>query len=513
MHLRACFFLINGLLTLSLGLSQAFSQPVSMGQSYYLSPQGNDSAAGTSPEAAWRSLARANTHPFQPGDRLLLQGGATFEGQLTFEPGRCGTLEAPLRISSYGSERATIAPDSSHAIWLRDCSGLVIERLQLVGKGWEQTQHSGLVITSSGTDSLPRLAGVWLYDLEVSGFRGGGITLFVQPGAPGYRQVVLERVVAHHNGDHGISLVGDYEADSLSLRDLRITHCLAHHNQGLPDKTWSHSGNGIVVGNADTVLIAHCEAHHNGAQNAHRGGGPVGIWLWNTHHGVIEYCHAHHNQTGNDADGGGFDLDGGSQHCVMQHNVSHDNAGAGYLLAAFEGAPPLRHCVIRYNLSFDDGRANQYGGITLWRSRAALDSVLIYHNTIINRADGRGQPAGLRFLSAGIHEVGLYNNLFIMGPGVPWLSVVRPLRDFHSRGNVWVSLGKGGYGRWLGDRFYAENVPEALRQDWWGSWEPPDDIDWYHLHQRGDLPWIGFGIPLWPLGINTPLPAGTVGTR
>lgn len=484
-----------------------------MGHTYYLSPYGNDSAAGTSPHTAWRSLARANEHSFQPGDQLLLQGGAIFPGQLTFDPGRCGTPQAPLRIGSYGPQAAIIAPNNSHAIWLNNCGGIAIERLILQGKGWEKTNHSGLAISSSLPDSLPRHEGISLRDIEVSGFHGGGITLDVGKGATGYRDITVEGVLAHHNGDHGFQFTGDYQAPERSLRNLRIFACVAHHNLGLPEKTWSHSGNGIVIGNADTVLIAHCEAHHNGANNAHRGGGPVGIWLWDTHHGVIEHCVSHHNQTGSEADGGGFDLDGGCQHCVMQHNLSYQNAGAGYLLAAFAGAPPLRDCVIRYNHSLDDGRANRYGGITLWRGRAELDSIRIYHNIIISRADGRGEPAAIRFLSAGIHEVALYNNLFITGSGVPWLGLDRPVRDFHSRGNAWVSLSQAGFGRWLGDRFMAETLPEALREDWWGDWQAPAEVDWYGLHQIDDLPWQGAGIPLWPLGIETDLPDGTVGAK
>ncbi|HEY6017533.1 MAG TPA: hypothetical protein VIU16_12170, partial [Gaiellaceae bacterium] len=48
-----------------------------VGKTYYLdSRSGNDAAAGTRPGAAWRSLARANATPLQPGDRLLLRRGA-----------------------------------------------------------------------------------------------------------------------------------------------------------------------------------------------------------------------------------------------------------------------------------------------------------------------------------------------------------------------------------------------------------------------------------------------------
>jgi hypothetical protein len=460
-----------------------------MGHTYYLSPQGDDAWAGTSPQTAWQSLARANQHAFGPGDRLLLEAGATFRGSLTFDSARCGTQAEPVMVSSYGAGRATIAPDSSHAIWLKDCGGMVIERLILSGAGWAQTTHSGLVITSGAPASQARHRGLWIRQLHVSGFGGGGVSLYVEPGATGYREVVLEDIEATANGDHGIQLLGDYGAETISLRQVHIIRCLAHDNPGLPAKTWSHSGNGIVVGNADSVLIAHCEAHHNGANNAHRGGGPVGIWLWGCHHGLIEHCHSHHNQTGSEADGGGFDLDGGCMHCVMQYNDSHDNDGAGYLLAAFDGAPPLRHCTIRYNVSINDGRANQYGGITLWRGRAALDSIEIAHNTVVSQHNGRGRPAGFMVLSGGIQAVNVHHNLFLTGPEVPWLTVLRPVAELTLTNNAWVSLGKVGYGQWLGARFDASKVPSPLQDNWWGYWDAPADLAWRNLHQLPSLPW------------------------
>ena len=50
---------------------------------YYLSPSGSDAAAGISPAKAWRTLGRASRAVLRPGDRLLLEGGQQFSGQLT----------------------------------------------------------------------------------------------------------------------------------------------------------------------------------------------------------------------------------------------------------------------------------------------------------------------------------------------------------------------------------------------------------------------------------------------
>jgi len=43
---------------------------------YYIDGlMGNDQNAGTAPEEAWRSIARANRADFAPGDQLIFAGG------------------------------------------------------------------------------------------------------------------------------------------------------------------------------------------------------------------------------------------------------------------------------------------------------------------------------------------------------------------------------------------------------------------------------------------------------
>src|SRR3954466_9958841 len=45
---------------------------------YYVSPTGNNAAAGTSAATAWQTIDRVNSKDFMPGDRVLFQGGKTF---------------------------------------------------------------------------------------------------------------------------------------------------------------------------------------------------------------------------------------------------------------------------------------------------------------------------------------------------------------------------------------------------------------------------------------------------
>src|SRR5438132_12364145 len=45
---------------------------------YYVSASGNDAWAGTTPQTAWRTIARVNSKDFNAGDKVLFVGGRTF---------------------------------------------------------------------------------------------------------------------------------------------------------------------------------------------------------------------------------------------------------------------------------------------------------------------------------------------------------------------------------------------------------------------------------------------------
>ncbi|TDC82651.1 hypothetical protein E1193_11205 [Micromonospora sp. KC606] len=70
------------------------------GTTYYVSAAGNDTNAGTSSGAAWRSLDKVNSTAFQPGDTILLRAGDRWVGQLW--PKGSGVSGDPIVIDRYG---------------------------------------------------------------------------------------------------------------------------------------------------------------------------------------------------------------------------------------------------------------------------------------------------------------------------------------------------------------------------------------------------------------------------
>ena len=70
---------------------------------------GNDSAAGTSPETAWKTLERVNGAAIAPGDSVLFRRGGLWRGTLRPASGEPGK---PVKYSWYGKGPKTILEQS-----------------------------------------------------------------------------------------------------------------------------------------------------------------------------------------------------------------------------------------------------------------------------------------------------------------------------------------------------------------------------------------------------------------
>ncbi|MBN2485473.1 MAG: T9SS type A sorting domain-containing protein [Bacteroidales bacterium] len=68
---------------------------------YYVSNSGNDSANGTSPETAWKTIAKVNSGSYLPGDSILFKCGDIWRME-TLIPPSSGTKQNYITFSSYG---------------------------------------------------------------------------------------------------------------------------------------------------------------------------------------------------------------------------------------------------------------------------------------------------------------------------------------------------------------------------------------------------------------------------
>ena len=68
---------------------------------YYVSDAGDDSNAGTTVDAPWKSLSQVNNTVLKPGDSVSLRRGDTWNGGIVID--QSGTVRAAITLNSYGS--------------------------------------------------------------------------------------------------------------------------------------------------------------------------------------------------------------------------------------------------------------------------------------------------------------------------------------------------------------------------------------------------------------------------
>jgi hypothetical protein len=166
-------------------------------QTYYVSPSGSDTHAGTSVSTAWKTVAQVDRAKLKPGDQVLFQGGATF-GDNALEPGWgtavSGTASAPITFRSYGVGQ----PRLPQGVWFNGESNLVFENLAVGGtSGYSGPgfQGNGSAITLRYNTITHADLGInaegsyWtIADNTISATGDSGMLLGYTAGAPGAPQ-------------------------------------------------------------------------------------------------------------------------------------------------------------------------------------------------------------------------------------------------------------------------------------------------------------------------------------
>jgi len=402
------------------------------------------------------ALAAVNLVNLAAGDQVLLKGGSSFNGSLSFDANDQGTAADPILVTSYdattglaidaaspASARATLRPGAGYGITALDTAGIDVVALNLVGSGVATNAGSGIQFSNDLPGDV-KLDHVTIDSVDVSGFRGYGIELAGAAGKSGFSNVRITNSSLHDNGQGGIVSYGVYSATPFTYAhtNIYVGHVTAYNNAGIANFS-SHSGNGVVIGDVDGAVIEYSQAYNNGALNTHNGG-PIGIWTYDSNNVVIQYNESHHNHTNSSTDGGGFDLDGGVTNSVMQYNYSHDNDGAGYGLFQYAGARPWHDNTVRFNLSVNDGRKNAYGGISVWNVGSGIGHAEIYNNTVVmNSTLKKNAPWAVSFLTGGTSSIHFRNNNLVTSgkAGMVFLKDARKHTGLLFQGNNYYASG------------------------------------------------------------------------
>ena len=341
------------------------------GSIYVDSERGNDSNPGSSFKPI-RTIEELNSRLRTNPSNIYFSGKQSFKGTIEIENIR-GTADSPIIINSRGNSRAVIDGGNSAGINIKNCSNLIITDLRLKGSG-RKTGN-----TTNGL-SLVNSENVRISNIRSEGFRKSGVELF------NCRNIELRSIKAYSNGFSGINVKGTSRDSS---RNIVIKDCTAENNAGDPTMLDNHSGNGILVGVSDSVVIERCIATKNGWDMPRTGNGPVGIWAWESSNVRISYCVSYRNRTSKNAkDGGGFDLDGGVSNSMVSYCLSFGNEGAGFGLFQYNGASQWKDNIISNNISFNDATVTEgAGSIFIWNGSgdsSQLSGCTITRNLIVN---------------------------------------------------------------------------------------------------------------------------------
>lgn len=387
---------------------------------FHVSAAGDDDADGRTPQTAWRTLARASSADFTPGDKLLLEGGSTFEGQLLIDHG-AGDAANPVVVGSFGEGRATIRNLRNSAIAVTNTGGVTVQDLDIVGPGAQAAQFDGVAVFNDRRWA-PRNEGIVIQRVSVTGYKHG-IAIGAQSGATGFDGVDVRDSIVRDNRLSGLFTYGpnfDAEQPTYAHTRVRVSRVEAAGSTGDPTLR-QNSGSGIVLGSVDGGIIERSTAHHNGALSDTIEG-PAGIWTYDSTRVRIEHNLAFANTT-SQADGHGFDLDQNVSNSALEYNLSYDNAGAGYML--FSNAANRHHTNnrVRFNVSVNDARfSGFYGAITIFGGTHGPDSstgvfdAQIYHNTVISAASRQAIPPIVLALGT-LGNVHVLNNIFVANSG------------------------------------------------------------------------------------------------
>jgi hypothetical protein len=236
-------------------------------------------------------------------------------------------------------------------------------------------------------------------------------------------------------------------------------------------------------------------AHDNGSLCDSKGG-PVGIWTYDSERITIQYNESYLTHTAL-ADGGGFDLDQNTRNTIVQYNYSHNNDGAGFLMAHSPNNSNHYGNIIRYNISENDSRKRSSGGIVIW-ARTQGDE--IYQNTVYMSPVSGQTPRAVFIHNSSISSnyaknVHLRNNTFYTTSGVPVVYVMSGMLS----GSVDL--------RFEGNNYYGGSVAPKIM---WGSTTYTALTNWRTATGQEKVAGLSVGLQANP-GLTSPGAGGTIG--
>jgi hypothetical protein len=448
--------------------------------SYYLDcGSGNDRASGTSSTHAWRSLERASSHTFRPGDRLLIRRGTYCQG--TLAPRGSGTPASPILVDAYGfgAKPELDGTGARAAVYLYNVEGWELRHISVTNRGNSDQRTNGIwvVLEDYGVGAHYVVADVNVHDVtgctcDEPDPTGGIVFSVIGSAIPsGFDGIAIRRnTVSRADGSAiGTSSIWSRRPEypgGPGTTYVPITDLLISNN-----RITDAGADGISVRNAVGPVVQHNLidgfAHHSADYRS-------GIFIKNSDNTLAEYNEVT-DGTGN-PQGVSYDIDHSNVGTTLQYNLSHDNEGLSFLICN-NAEDTSRDSVIRYNISENDHTPFSFYGVIVGGC-APVENTHFYNNTIYSPE----AHTIVRNLGGG-GEITFTNNIFVGQPDTG-SAVDGDLDRFDHNLYYRVSTLPPDTGAVVGDPLFV--AP--------GSATSLADADGYHL--RTGSPALRAGVPV-----------------
>jgi hypothetical protein len=360
-------------------ITLVFLSSATRATNYYVKKSGNDAFSGLSIASAWQTLTNINSKDFNANDSIFFEGGSVFNGNIYLSEEDSGTATQPIFISSYGTGTATIFANKSFGLYAYNTGGIHIHKLNFEGLHPDSSKNTGVIFYTDNPLGI-KYKHIWLSNLNVSGFKNGIQLGSYDSSYPGYSGINMINLNVFNNLQDGINTydISDNKVLNYAHDSLFISHCYLNNN----------GSSGLVLGGVNGGTIERVKASRSG--HLHNKG-VVGIWAWNSKKLTFQFCIADSTKT-DGGDGGGFDIDGGTENCIIQYCYSFFNDGPGYMHCDYPKSRATQNNTIRYNISEYDGQQPYRDKSSLmfisWGT--GIKNCLMYNNTSVigNKANG-----------------------------------------------------------------------------------------------------------------------------
>ena len=333
-------------------------------KTYFVSPDGDDSASGLSVKDAWRSIAKVNSVTFQPGDRILFESGKTFYGQLM--PKGSGAPERPIVLSSFGGAARPVINFGD-----AEGAGILLENVdhwEVIGMevvSYEPYKigigRQGIVVRAEKPGNSDHFVIRDNYIHDIWGQLGGNGRYVGYSSSAILIQTARMASGRDVTGPTAPVVVNDVlvEGNRIERVDKCGIVCRGARNDVVIRRNYMDNigGDGIFVNGPYRGLIEYNEIH----RSCMRSGDPnlpgddgwwphvAACWIQNTEETIMQFNEVY--DTGrnlHNGDGFAYDFDFNCKRCIAQYNYSKNNFG--FMLLMYN----IFENVTRYNISEND---------------------------------------------------------------------------------------------------------------------------------------------------------------